>query len=435
MGIVWKIFICLSAILIVAMRVYAISSTRISIMSFNIENGGTQVSFDKVIEAVKLAQADIVGIQEAWGNTCRLSKALGWKYCAPSHNIASRFPLFSVEDSHANYVLAEVRPGRFVAVANIHLPDEPYGPDLVKKGLPESAVIENSTRVQLPMALPYIQTLGEIAKKRMPVFLTGDFNSPSHLDWIKTTVNTLPNHRYAVAWPITKMIEAAGLVDSYRKIHTDPLAGPGYTWPAGRPKVHNTVDLFNPTAQDLPERLDFIFTGGPSKVIASEVVGEMDNKKIKLSVSPWPSDHRAVVSRFQVIPLSYAKKNLVALGGLINQQAAPTITAEKTVLHPGEPIIIKWTNAPGNRYDYISIVPAERRVDSLENKIRLYTHATVSGRIFYSAETAMGNWLDWSKSEAPLWPLAPGKYHVHLMLDDSYTTLASTWIEVKSKPT
>jgi hypothetical protein len=52
-------------------------ATRISVMSYNIENGGAQVDFDKTVEAIKKSGADVVGIQEAWGNTARLAKAVG----------------------------------------------------------------------------------------------------------------------------------------------------------------------------------------------------------------------------------------------------------------------------------------------------------------------------------------------------------------------
>jgi hypothetical protein len=40
-------------------------ATRISVMSYNIENGGAQVDFNKTVEAIKKSGADVVGIQEA----------------------------------------------------------------------------------------------------------------------------------------------------------------------------------------------------------------------------------------------------------------------------------------------------------------------------------------------------------------------------------
>ena len=93
----------------------------------------------------------------------------------------------------------------------------------------------------------------------MPVFLTGDFNSPSHLDWTKPTVGVLQNHRYVVEWPVTKFIQEKGLIDSFRETHPDPEKNPIYTWPAGRPFVENSIDGFNPSEDDLPDRVDFVY--------------------------------------------------------------------------------------------------------------------------------------------------------------------------------
>jgi len=103
-------------------------STRISVMSYNIENGGAQVDFNKTAEAIKKSGADVVGIQEAWGNTARLAKAVGWKYYDQRQHIISRFPLFEAP---------ELLPDKMVAMANMHLPDEPYGPDMVRSDLPD----------------------------------------------------------------------------------------------------------------------------------------------------------------------------------------------------------------------------------------------------------------------------------------------------------
>jgi hypothetical protein len=95
-------------------------STRISVMSYNIENGGAQVDFNKTVEAIKKSGADVVGIQEAWGNIPRLAKAVGWKYYDQRQHIISRFPLFEAPDSHGLYTFVEVLPAKMVAMANMH---------------------------------------------------------------------------------------------------------------------------------------------------------------------------------------------------------------------------------------------------------------------------------------------------------------------------
>jgi hypothetical protein len=62
-------------------------TTHISVMSYNIENGGAQVDFNKTAEAIKKSGADVVGTQEAWGNIARLAKAarLEIQRPAPAH--------------------------------------------------------------------------------------------------------------------------------------------------------------------------------------------------------------------------------------------------------------------------------------------------------------------------------------------------------------
>jgi hypothetical protein len=109
----FKTFASALGILVSAALTFSASeeSTRISVMSYNIENGGAQVDFDKTVEAIKKSGADVVGIQEAWGNTARLAKAVGWKYYDQRQHIISRFPLLEAPDSKGLYTFVEVLPG------------------------------------------------------------------------------------------------------------------------------------------------------------------------------------------------------------------------------------------------------------------------------------------------------------------------------------
>lgn len=61
----------------------AIAVVDLRVMSFNIEWGGTHISFENVVEAIRRANADIVGIQEAEGNLQRLAAcSAGTMTCA-----------------------------------------------------------------------------------------------------------------------------------------------------------------------------------------------------------------------------------------------------------------------------------------------------------------------------------------------------------------
>lgn len=388
------------------------NSVHISVMTFNIENGGTQVDFTKVVEAIKKSDADVVGIQEAWGNIPKLAKALAWKFYDQRQHIISRYPLYEAKGGNHTYLFIEVLPGKMIAIANIHLPDEPYGIDLIKAGKSISVIEENEKKIRLPIALPFIRQLALLAKNGTPVFLTGDFNAPSHLDL----------HKFK--WPVSEIIAKNNLKDSYREIFPDPAKHPGYTWPAARPILKNAIDNFNPTKFDVPVRIDFIFTGGNSRILESHLVGEEKCDITCISVIPWPSDHRALVSRFDVTPVTM---NMKYLSSVTTQKIAekPALSTSKKMVHMGEAFYITWHNAPGNRYDYISL---SRHAEN--DRVLLYTRGEMNGSIKYDKRFAKGNWLDWSKSKENHWPLKPGVYDIKLILDDSNTELASTQITV-----
>ena len=121
----------------------------VNIMTFNIEWGGDNVSFDSVIEAVRLAEADIVGVQEAEGNLGRLAAALGWHADERNH-VVSRFPLLDPPGGEGKYLFVEVTPGHALALANLHLPSDPYGPDMVRDGAGIEAVLANERAARMP---------------------------------------------------------------------------------------------------------------------------------------------------------------------------------------------------------------------------------------------------------------------------------------------
>ena len=49
------------------------------------------------------------------------------------------------------------------------------------------------------------------------------------------------------------------------------------------------------------DRIDFVWAAN-AQTVSSEIIGEAGNPEVSISLRPWPSDHRAVVSTFQVTP-------------------------------------------------------------------------------------------------------------------------------------
>jgi endonuclease/exonuclease/phosphatase (EEP) superfamily protein YafD len=213
------------------------------VLSFNIWYGGDQVSFDQTLAAIRAADADIVGLQEPDGKTRAIAAATGYPFVDIRRHIMSRFPLFDPElgertettnppysiagvDSDAVQIWAMVAPGKVIGLANTHLTSDPYGPEMLRDGASVADTLANEAATRVPEAQALMQGLAPLARQGIPIILTGDFNTPSHLDWA-----TRPT---PVAWPTTQIIMDAGFKDTYRTAHPDPLTMPGLTWTAGR---------------------------------------------------------------------------------------------------------------------------------------------------------------------------------------------------------
>ncbi|KAF9126752.1 hypothetical protein BGW39_006377 [Mortierella sp. 14UC] len=246
---------------------------------------------------------------------------------------------------------------RFMYLFNCHLYYFPYQPfQLLKIPYDDQPFLSTaeeaieSCRVARGKEMEAI--LGEIRKvaeqeKDVSIFLTGDFNEPSHLDW--TPLSVLAGLQpLVVEWPMTEMAYKAGLVDLWRAYRPHTSSGtvssptspngssngfpynrsnsinsingsigsrtdiddtsserdkaeravierPGMTWSVLRTEVDET---------DHYDRIDFIFglDRESSPIALKEVAvkfgeelsrsGEKNDKVFK----PWPSDHRAVIA-------------------------------------------------------------------------------------------------------------------------------------------
>ena len=103
-----------------------------------------------------------------------------------------------------------------------------------------------------------------------------------------------PDVPYAVRWPASKALADAGFRDSYRDAHPDPVADPGFTWSPGGPETQK---------HDFFDRIDWVLHAGPSTTVSSLLVGEQGNPQVDLAFkNPFPTDHRGVVSTFDVTP-------------------------------------------------------------------------------------------------------------------------------------
>ncbi|HEY2877860.1 endonuclease/exonuclease/phosphatase family protein [Nocardioides sp.] len=252
---------------------------------------GCPRALHRLAHIIEVSGADVVGVQEAEDNTRRLAHLLGW-HASPQAHVISRFPILDPPHSHGIFTYVEPVPGRVIAVANTHLPSTPYGPYRVRAGWSKHRVLHLERTLRLRALAPVLKRLPRLAARGIPVFLTGDFNSPSYLDWTKAVAQARPKVRYAVRWPASKALADAGFHDSYRDAHPDPLADPGFTWSPGGPETQK---------HDFFDRIDWVLHAGPATTVSSLLVGERGNPQVDLAFkNPYPTDHRGVVSTFDV---------------------------------------------------------------------------------------------------------------------------------------
>ncbi|HZL65415.1 MAG TPA: endonuclease/exonuclease/phosphatase family protein [Thermoleophilia bacterium] len=395
------------------------------VMVFNIEYGGTQVSFKKVAEAVKKAGPDVVGLEEAETNTGRLAKLAGYPYYNAGLQIVSRYPILEPSGAGGVYAFIEVQPGYVVAISNVHLPSDPYGPNWIRDGKSADQVIALEKRLRLPAIQQQVRVLPKVAAQGIPVFVTGDFNEPSHLDYTQAAVGTRPEVKYVVDWPVSQAMADAGFKDSYRVAHPDPVKDPGLTWWAARPKVPG----WNPTAKDPQDRIDFVYTAGPSKVVKSEIVGEEGNPAASITVTPWPSDHRAVVSTFAVVP----------------GRMPVMVATNKLLLRQGEPLVVTF-HSPGQGGETVVITqPTDTRLATPPPALasqRAGTTGVTNGKVTFATAKLPGTQLSVELragngkvlAHAPVWVARKGAKVQLILSHPSYKVGAPIVVNWRDAP-
>jgi exodeoxyribonuclease III len=300
----------------------ALAETTLRVMSYNIWGGGAneEKGIDETVAVLRAANPDIVGVQETMleGADCTaescppqgtsvakaLADAMGYFYYDQTgtnaalwaNAILSRYPIGQATPNQLG-VPIDVE-GKTVWIFNIHHDDEPYqpyqllgieyGPAPFIKTEAEAVKFATDTRQAGMDLLAADLTAAEGAAA---VFVTGDFNEPSHLDWTDAAV-AAGHHPVKVEWPTTKRLTDQGFVDTYRAVHADPVAKPAYTW---TPSYDETA------TDDHPDRIDFVFVRGDGVAVKDAAIVGEDGPRSDLVVMPWPSDHRAVVTEV-VIP-------------------------------------------------------------------------------------------------------------------------------------
>ena len=147
--------------------------------------------------------------------------------------------------------------------------------------MPDS-LIANEGPTRLKEITAIMKALDSLEKKlKMPVVMGGDFNSPSHLDWVESTQEF--HYGKVVQWPVSKLMLEQGYTDSFREANSDPTQTLEGTWGYLSPR-----DIIS-------DRIDFVYYKGQNlKTLSSKIVMEDPEGGF------FNSDHRAVLTRFEL---------------------------------------------------------------------------------------------------------------------------------------
>lgn len=152
----------------------------------------------------------------------------------------------------------------------------------------------------------------EIAKGSL-VFLGGDFNEPSHLDWTEMTKDSADHHGVVIPWTVTTLLDEDGYKDAYRMMYPDPVINPGYTYPADCEGADVSRLSWAPES-DERERIDFIFYYPQAGLLLEnvQILGpkgsirnnqRVEEKTADQFIEPkgiWPTDHKGVLASFKM---------------------------------------------------------------------------------------------------------------------------------------
>ena len=313
-----KLAIFLTFIQVFASSAYAQSEqAKLRVMSYNIYRGGEMFGreLSQTAKVIQEAKAHIVGIQEPRSpkgfTTQKLAKLLDWNH---SSNIRKGIILtpYEIIENLDGGVKIKLPTGQEVYAFSLHLPSHPYQPyqllgirpkwhkntnniEFIKT---EAEAIEWAKKARGAEIQKLLKVISSLPDKEAPVFVVGDFNEPSHLDWTEAAAKA-GGHPIKVAYPNSVAMVKAGFSDSYRVIYPDEMKNPGLTWSPKYKADDPTTHL---------DRIDFIyFKGKGLKINDVKIVGE-NKEKADIVVSPYPSDHRAVVATFTLDKASALKE-------------------------------------------------------------------------------------------------------------------------------
>jgi len=275
-----------------------IPPSKLKVQVWNIWHGGHRfgenVGVERVVDVLKKENADVIGIIETYGSGAIIADSLGYYFYLISSNLSimSRYPIDNTIKIFQNFnsggAVLDLGQNRKIAFVDVWLHWLPDMCDLFRKEtvLADFLNEDRKTRqTELNAILSDIKPYANNADN-IPVFVVGDFNCGSHLDWNKET--SAIHDGLVIDWQTSRLMLDAGFQDSFRVMNPDPLADPGFTW---SPLINNATVNQN----CIRDRIDFIYYKGQG-------VLPYYSKTIDHHPVFWPSDHGSLVSYFYLNP-------------------------------------------------------------------------------------------------------------------------------------
>lgn len=320
---------------------------QISVLQMNIWQEGTMVEggFEAIANEIVRLKPDIVLFSEVRNykgkqfipRILNAIKERGEQYYGESSTLdVGILSKYKIMDQHPNYPLKDDAgsvlkatiqiENNTVVVYSAHLDYTHYACYLPRgysgttwkkldKPVLDNASIERANKESLrDEAIEGV--IADVMKEKVKgsiILLGGDFNEPSHLDWMENTKNMRDHNGTVVRWDCSVLLTESGFKDAFREIYPNPVTHPGFTFPSDNVGVETDKLSWAPEA-DERDRIDFIYyvpdkrlklktasIVGPSKsILRGERVENDSRDKFILPAGVWPTDHKAVFAVFDL---------------------------------------------------------------------------------------------------------------------------------------
>lgn len=320
------------------------AQNELKVLQWNIWQEGTMVpgGYEAIVEEIARIEPDFVTLSEVrnYKNTRFCDRIVAslrekgktyYSFFSDDSGLLSKYPItdsvtvFPLNDDHGSvYKLTTSVKGYQVAVYTAHL-------DYLNDAYYNVRGYDGSTWQEIPVLQTVYEVLEvndrslrddaircfiaeskkDIAEGKI-VLLGGDFNEPSHLDWVRETKDRYDHNGLIIPWTVPLLLDNAGFIDAYRMRYPDVLAYPGFTFPADNPLMPVEKLTWAPKS-DERDRIDYVFYyphpalelkdavvfGPKGSIVKGKRVEETSDDRFLGPLGVWPTDHKGVLVTFE----------------------------------------------------------------------------------------------------------------------------------------